>query len=489
MHKRVLVEIPAEMDGDVEIVVKIRADSAHELNPPGYVVMRHLAHDTPETRPAPTVVGQIRPAKSTILLDVEAYTSYLRGRALKPRSIDRFVSTLEAGIEHMRLDHASEMSFERVTEYLGGKVSTGAWSANTMNSALSVFRGFAEWCHATKRIAENPLILAHNVPPDESLGCRAATTEEARRLLAITWETQKDRRSKGNRALYFYCCFMAGLRFGELGGDEKTERPRGWKWADLQLNRAVPLIVWKPDMHKGSRHCALPLRESVAELLRQHRETVPNRATDPVFPVVATRAVFRDDLARSGIQVEDERGRRFSTHSCRKWFKTELVTAGVQADLINALMRHAPSVGDRYLDATEETYKKALDSLPEIWPEKIFCKNESKGLISTPSSDDNVQATPEYFLHTNTKTSAISGGVDPVGNEPVSQSASHADSAPPDLASGDGFITEVSKLTRKLESANRINPQMPRGGLKSVADSNKHKAVAKLLRALAGLLE
>jgi hypothetical protein len=227
----------------------------------------------------------------------------------------------------------------------------------------------------------------------------------------------------------------------------------------------------------------------MAELLRQHKETVPNRASDPVFPVVATRAVFRDDLARSGIDIEDERGRRFSTHSCRKWFKTTLVGNGIQANLIDQLMRHAPTVGDRYLDATEVMYTKALDSLPELWPEKIFSQNESKGLISTPTSDDNVLATPVNIPYTPNQTYAISGDADNVGTQPVSQSANLADSASSDFAFGDGFITEARKMARKVESATRSNPQMPRGGLKSAADSSKQKAVAKLLRALADLLE
>ncbi len=344
---------------------------------------------TPAEREGSPVLARLESDATALESALDAWASYMLGRGRKPKSIRQFRETIEAAAAELGWRHPEAITFEAVTGWIGARVAAGRWALNTGDAALSAFKSFTRWLAAAERIERDPLVLAHQSGSDDAPGARAATTEEARLLIRFALAAQRrDRRATGNRALYWYAMFVCGLRYGELGGDENGATPRGWKWGDLTLEGDLPAIRWKPDMHKGSRHQTLPLPRRLAELLLEHRATVPHSLEDPVFPIQPARTAWRADRERAGILEKDARGRGFSPHSARKWFKTTLVSLGVQANVIDQLIRHANDVGDRYLDADLRLFSDALERLPELWPEEKFGGVNQKDLTPPPPIAD-----------------------------------------------------------------------------------------------------
>lgn len=128
-----------------------------------------------------------------------------------------------------------------------------------------------------------------------------------------------------------------------------------------------------------------------------------------VFPTAPHKRSWADDRARAGLERNDSRGRPLSAHSARKWFKTELVRAGVHGDLIDRLMRHRTGVGQRYYDPTPQEQAEALDRLPKnLWPEivdpqrftTLSPKSAGFGIDTAASGRPNEVVTP---VHTPTR--------------------------------------------------------------------------------------
>lgn len=147
----------------------------------------------------------------------------------------------------------------------------------------------------------------------------------------------------------------------------RAEEPGKLQWRHVDLVEGA--IHWTPDINKNGRNQSVAIHPVLLDLLRRHAATVPIGPNDRVFPQAANRVTFRKDRERSGIAPMDPRGRRWSCHSARKWFDTQLSDAGVPAAMVRLLMRHAMEVGDRYYDATIERQREALNRLPSLWPE------------------------------------------------------------------------------------------------------------------------
>lgn len=433
---------------------------------------------TPAEREAGPVLARLETDASALDSALDAWASYMLGRGRKPKSIRQFRETIEAAATELGWRHPAALTFEAVTGWIGSRVTAGRWARNTADAALSAFKSFTKWCAAAERLPRDPLMLAHQSGADDAPGARAATTEEARIFIRFALAAQRrDKRATGNRALYWYAMFMSGLRYGELGGDENGDTPRGWLWGDLSLDADPPVVRWCPAMHKGARHITLPIRRRLAELLREHRATVPNGPTDPVFPIQPARTAWRADRDRAGIVAEDSRGRGFSPHSARKWHKTTMVQMGVQANVIDQLMRHANDVGDRYLDADLSTFAAAIESLPELWPEEK-CDGFKKECLTPPgpiadtkgAKQSNDEGTPKH--HADTAGRAA-------GPRHASQPDQHVSARPAASAWAESFDG--------LNSSDICSSLIGISGLQNEVE--RRKAVADLLRSVARLLD
>lgn len=139
----------------------------------------------------------------------------------------------------------------------------------------------------------------------------------------------------------------------------------------MLLDDEFPCIPWTLDIQKNGKRAEIVLHPELARLLRMHRENVPNGADDKVFPIVPPRNTFREDRDRAGVSSVDSRGRRFSPHSARKWFKTTLASSSVPDSMTEFLMRHSGLPEARYMDPPTNAQPSALMKLSSIWPENL----------------------------------------------------------------------------------------------------------------------
>lgn len=317
--------------------------------------------DAPAIHPPP-VAGRIDAKPAELAGVVARWLDDMRRRNKKPRSIGAFREVVERAAKDNGWTDPADLTFDAVTAYLGSKRDSGAWKGTTYNRNLTIFRSLTSFMHASGKIPEDPLAKAYRAEQDGGEGSRAATIDEARAMVLSAWARAVDARSKGNRALYWTCLFAAGLRLNE---------PAQWKWRHLALDHATPHIIWTPDISKNHKRRDTALAPELVELLSAHRDTVPNGPDDPVFPVVPSPSMFRQDARRAGVALEDYRGRPFSPHSARKFFSTMATSIGIPEKMVDFLMRHAGRVEHRYYQPTLEEQAASLAKLPRIWPSQV----------------------------------------------------------------------------------------------------------------------
>ena len=426
------------------------------------------------------VVARLGGAESPLETALAQWADYLAGRGRRPQSIRQFRENIAKAASELEWRTPADVTFQAVTGWIAARVNSKRWRLNTGDAALAAFRSFTRWAAAANVIEKDPLILAHGSGADDQPGARVPSTEDARVFIRVTLATQKrDKRSTGNRALYWYLMFMHGLRFSELGGAESNPLPRGWRWGDLSLDARIPVVRWSDDMHKGARHCVLPLHPTAARLLKEHRETVPHAAGDPVFPIVPTRGAWRKDRARAGVAEKDDAGRAFSPHSARKWCRTALTRAGVQTDIIDLLIRHANDLRDRYLELEVATLHAALLKLPDLWPEENGGGSQKMDLTDPGGASDTSSATHAGHPRNNAST--------PDRGPQVGPHVSLRENPARPRSGAEALLAEFG------ERLGRLNPAQ-------VGDDNRHcrtqndvdsrtAAIADLLRAVARLLD
>jgi len=357
---------------------------AHALAVPQVQPIRADAPSPPQ----PAVAGRIETTPGTLEAAISGWCDWLKARKKKAGSIAAFRQTVRAGAAACGWRDASDLTFSGVSEYLASKTT---WKGATLNRNLSAFRSFTKWAVAAKLLVDDPLLLAVRADADPAEGSRAATTEEARSLLRQAWAaTTNDKRAKGRRDVYTACLFLAGCRHGE---------PELWTWGDLHLFEPIPFILWRPEMHKSRRRQEVALAPELVRILREYRDSVPHEPKDPVFPTVPPRTTFRHDRDRAGIEAKDRRGRGFSPHSTRKWYRTTLAEAGVQDDLCDYVVRHHLTVSARYCDFSLEAQAAALASLPSLWPVSggvVVAKNTVGRLTDRGRFAEDVSATSSH---------------------------------------------------------------------------------------------
>lgn len=312
------------------------------------------AHDA---LPGNPIAGRIEAKPGDITLLLDGWTKRLLSKNRKPKSITQFRGVVERAVKDRAWITTSDITGPEILAWLDEQRAAG-WKAATYNRNLCAFRSLTRYMTREGYFPADPLAGEEQAANDSPEGSRPSTTEEAHRLIETVIARQAiDGRCKANRALQFLMLFMAGMR---------AEEPGKLQWRNVDLVDGA--IHWTPEINKNGRNQSVALHPVLVELLRKHAATVPIGPNDRVFPQAANRVTFRKDRERSGIAPMDARGRRWSCHSARKWFDTQLSDAGVPAAMVRLLMRHALEVGDRYYDATVEKQREALSRLPSVWP-------------------------------------------------------------------------------------------------------------------------
>lgn len=332
--------------------------------------MQPLSPGTPgagtDARSIQPIAGRIVRVDTALDLAIDSWLDYLRARGKKPRSIAAFRQVVERAARELGWSAIADITFESVTTWLGAK----AWKGTTYNRNLSVFRSMTRYLAKSKKAVDDPLEAAERAHDDGGDGARAATVDEARRVILRAWiRDQADRRCKGNRALYWLCLFASACRLDE---------PARWKRRHVILVHEHPHVLWTQEINKNHKRQEVALTPELAGLLREHLLAVdrsraeaglpPAGPDDPVFPTVPSKGTFVKDRDAAGIAAQDYRGRSFSPHSARKFFSTALTAQGVPEKMVDRLMRHSGRVEHRYYDPPLADQAAAMAKLPLLWP-------------------------------------------------------------------------------------------------------------------------
>jgi integrase len=305
------------------------------------------------------VAGSILPSqKLTELIDL--YVENLRSRRKSPDTLSKWRHTLVSQSRMAGWTEPADMAGTAVEDWLLAQSQARGWKGATVRGYAAAWRGFTRWAAKRGHFPTDPMLTMESQKiEDPGMGARAATTEEARALLAVTASMERVDGRACPRLAYFAMLFLAGLRSCE---------PGRLLWSDLRLDDPIPHLVWRATTQKNRRRAVLALAPELVTVLRNHRKiTLPDTVgAQHVFPRVPNRRTFHLDAERAGITITDRDGANLSFHSARKWFSTTLTNAGVHQRMVDHLMRHTGSVESRYFRPTLEDQAAALYFLPPL---------------------------------------------------------------------------------------------------------------------------
>ncbi len=187
-------------------------------------------------------------------------------------------------------------------------------------------------------------------------GARQGTTtgqlrpEVRARLEQLGWE----------RSLMYKVLVFTGLRRGELATLQVEH---------LALDEPQPRITLPGTLTKNGQEARLPIRDDLAEDLKQWLAATGKRGTDRLFRVpVELVKILKRDLVLAGIPFCDERGRTLDVHALRHTTATFLSRAKVPPRVAQRLMRHSDIklTMQVYTDVQQQDEAEAIAALPQV---------------------------------------------------------------------------------------------------------------------------
>ncbi len=142
--------------------------------------------DAPEPTAREPVIGTIASEPSELAGDIAAFEHYmLHMRQKKPKSVANYVGMLRQGCRIMGWTRRSQITFEAFTQY----ASQQTWGRATRSVHVSCWRSFSTWLKASGKTPTDALVGVQRPMGIKHKGARAATTEEARRIIAycVKW--------------------------------------------------------------------------------------------------------------------------------------------------------------------------------------------------------------------------------------------------------------------------------------------------------------
>lgn len=294
----------------------------------------------------------VRDAASRPLTDLlEEHLRELQSRGRRPKTITKYRNTLRKLFTRCRWTKLQDVTTRSFCQWR----NLCGLSGKTTNDLLACATTFLEWLEHQRMVTANPLKHVERVDTRGKTQYRRALSEdEVRRLIQTAPRL---------RSVVYLTAVYTGLRRNELNQ---------LKWGDLHLDELQPFVCAPASITKNKKEAKLPLRAEVVEALRLIR---PGDAApfQWVFhhhvPRVST---FQKDLARAGIVLIDETGRRMDFHSLRVTFCTMLAMNHVPLTEAMHLMRHSdPKLTMKvYTDASQLELNTSISMLPALIREK-----------------------------------------------------------------------------------------------------------------------
>ncbi len=370
---------------------------------------------------APIIAQGRAPASVTMDEAVSRWKDRLSAH-YTPGSMDRMLSTVRRVAEWAGWRTVDDVKYEDADIILAARRRGDEgikWSGTTHDQAVSTLRTFGEFLRKRKLRDCNPLIDLEACGEPGGDGGRPLSTKQAEAfILAALNRHWKSRRARGCSPLFWLTLFYTGMRFTEASEI---------LWGDIFEESDGATLITRPELpgNKAGRKDFIPLRADLWRLLTQHREGVPHAAADKVFPIAPASATWHIDRAAAGIAENDPRYGPCVPHSARKTYSTWLDGQCLPSGLVTRLMRQKGTLAEaKYIKhgATDPGIaRRALESLPVIWPEAIdvFSIRGTKKLAKGAAMVDTGSTTPDsspmciapQLCETNGPVQALGSGV------------------------------------------------------------------------------
>jgi integrase len=269
-----------------------------------------------------------------------------------------------AVISNCRFIYFADISGSRVQRYLAERRRNGL-SIRTSNFYLQAIKQLLNWLVADGRTPENHLAYLRGQDPkkDPRHERRALTLEETNAVLTAALKGRKHHNLTGNeRYLLYMLALTTGFRAKELAS---------LVWQQINLSKSEPSITVLVAYAKNDKEVTLPLRQDVAEQLRQWCDEGGFSPSDKLFPKFNEARgadMLRKDLEVAGVSYQDESGRFADFHSLRHSFCTQVIKSGATPKEAQTLARHSTSALtlDVYGHICMYDERRVIEKLPPL---------------------------------------------------------------------------------------------------------------------------
>ena len=229
-----------------------------------------------------------------------------------------------------KLEDVSEITTDRLREYLYGKRESGCWSPDTFLSIYKALKSFLKWCVGREYLEVNPIVaidkprLARKLP-------KRITEQEALRVMEYSFNMRTSYRFERyrNRALFAVMIF-SGLRAQEVLNLKTTH-------VDME-NMIIHVFEGK-----GGHDRVVPMASKLQRYLREYLEDVKRlkKRSEYFFVTLRGDGPFTyNGLKRVVERVRSGSGVKFSSHKLRHTFATLMLEAGVDLYSLQKMMGH-----------------------------------------------------------------------------------------------------------------------------------------------------
>jgi integrase len=259
----------------------------------------------------------------------------------------------------------SDIQPSKVTSYLKSMRDSGS-SVRTTNHHLQAIKQFANWMVMDGRASESPVrfLKAHRVLSTDIVHQRRVLEiEEIKRLL----DTTRDSKvilygmSGYQRYLLYKLAIETGLRRNEL---------RSLIVGSFDFGACTVFVI--DAYSKNRKQTVLPLRPETAKELQVFlsNKTPATKVFGGSYSRLTchTSKMLQADLAKAGIEYEDDAGRVFDFHCLRHETGTLLADAGVNPKTAQSIMRHSDInlTMSLYTHTLRGAESEAISKLPNL---------------------------------------------------------------------------------------------------------------------------
>jgi site-specific recombinase XerD len=270
-----------------------------------------------------------------------------------PATIRWYQTTFTSFLKHFdsRLEFVSEITTDRLREYLYAKRLGGTWSADTFLNNYKGIKSFLKWCVMRKYLDVNPIVTIEKPKLSKKLPKRI-TSQEALRVMEYSFNMRTSYRFERyrNRAVFAVMIF-AGLRAKEVSN----------------------LMIGHVDMEnltihvfegKGGKDRVIPMATKLSYYLKEYLKDSKRLGKESEYFFTSLRGdgpFTYNGLKKIVARVKRGTGVNFSCHKLRHTFATLMLEGGCDLFSLQRMMGHSDiKTTTLYLSATVKLLQEQM---------------------------------------------------------------------------------------------------------------------------------